>query len=54
VAIGFAILHVVNCLTGRCGWPGLLISLAQIGAALVETAERYCRVNSKRNFKLSS
>ena len=26
MAIGVAALHVVNCLTGRCGGPGLLIS----------------------------
>jgi len=26
VTIGVAVLHVVNCLTDRCGWPGLLIS----------------------------
>src|SRR6266481_4251484 len=26
MAIGITVLHVVHCLTGRRGWPGLLIS----------------------------
>jgi len=51
VAIGITVLHVVNCLTGRCGWPKLLISRAQI---TLGGAPSFARTSRRVGVKMSA
>jgi hypothetical protein len=41
VAIGIAVLHVVNCLTGRYDWPRLLNSPCVVSCTLTTDADGF-------------